>query len=181
MDGNRFHFMVAAGSRGEIGAGGTLPWPRLPTDMRRFRHITTATFDKTKVNAVVMGRRTWDSLGRTPLGGRVNIVLGAGSGEAVFVPSVDACCAYVDQRTDLESVFVIGGWRTFESFLEHAEAAKRIGSLYITHVLAEFPDADTFISVPRLENFFPVVVHDTSDYDSIGAHFVLRRRHLSDI
>jgi dihydrofolate reductase len=50
--------MIAAVARnGVIGAAGALPW-RLPEDLRRFRALTTG-------HAVIMGRRTWQSIGRT--------------------------------------------------------------------------------------------------------------------
>ena len=57
------------GRPGAIGLDGSIPW-RLPEDMRHFRELTTG-------HAVIMGRRTWDSLPKRsrPLPGRVNIVL----------------------------------------------------------------------------------------------------------
>ena len=50
-----------------IGVAGKLPW-RIPEDMRRFRLLTTG-------NAVVMGRKTFESLGGKPLPNRLNVVL----------------------------------------------------------------------------------------------------------
>ena len=54
--GLRVAVIAAVAANGTIGAGGTLPW-RLSDDLRRFRALTTG-------HAVVMGRRTWQSLGR---------------------------------------------------------------------------------------------------------------------
>ena len=59
--------LIAAVARnGVIGGGNALPW-RLPADLRRFRELTTG-------HAVIMGRRTWESVGRA-LPGRQNIVV----------------------------------------------------------------------------------------------------------
>ncbi len=60
-----------------IGSKGTLPWPRLSNEMKYFRRMTTGCKDSAKRNAVVMGRRTWESIPEQhrPLGNRLNIVL----------------------------------------------------------------------------------------------------------
>lgn len=61
--------LAAVARGGVIGRGGTIPW-RLPEDMARFRELTMG-------HAVVMGRRTWDSLPERfrPLPGRKNVVV----------------------------------------------------------------------------------------------------------
>jgi dihydrofolate reductase len=58
---------VARARNGVIGRSGTLPW-RLGADMRRFRALTLG-------KPVIMGRKTWESLPRQPLPGRLNLVL----------------------------------------------------------------------------------------------------------
>ncbi len=58
--------IAAVARNGVIGADNALPW-RLPADLAHFRALTTG-------HAIVMGRRTWQSLGR-PLPGRQNIVI----------------------------------------------------------------------------------------------------------
>ena len=57
----------AQSENGVIGVGGALPWS-LPDDLTRFKRVTLG-------STVVMGRRTWESLPRTPLPGRPNVVL----------------------------------------------------------------------------------------------------------
>ena len=68
--------VVAASEQLGIGSGGQLPW-RLPGDMAAFKRITTTTMTPGRENAVVMGRKTWESIPARfrPLPGRVNIVL----------------------------------------------------------------------------------------------------------
>ncbi len=62
----RLALIAAVARNGVIGAGNALPW-RLPEDLRHFRALTTG-------HAVIMGRKTWDSVGR-PLPQRQNIVV----------------------------------------------------------------------------------------------------------
>lgn len=66
---------AASPSRG-IGYRGQLPW-KLPTDLKHFAHVTTTPPAKGKVNAVVMGRKTWESLPSKfrPLPHRINVIL----------------------------------------------------------------------------------------------------------
>lgn len=68
--------VVAVERSGGIGKAGTLPWS-LPGDMAYFRELTSKTRDPARQNAVIMGRKTWESIPdkHRPLKGRLNIVL----------------------------------------------------------------------------------------------------------
>jgi hypothetical protein len=85
------HVVVAATSGGGIGQGGALPW-ELPGDMAFFRRQTTAVVDGRKVNAVIMGRRTWASIPPKfrPLRGRLNVVLSTSEDVKECVASLPA-------------------------------------------------------------------------------------------
>src|SRR3989338_1802540 len=71
-----FNIVVAMDQNRGIGLDGKLPW-HLKCDLRHFKEITTKTRDKNKRNAVIMGRKTWDSLPVRfrPLPDRVNVVI----------------------------------------------------------------------------------------------------------
>ena len=78
-------FVVAVAQNGVIGRDNGLPW-RLSSDLKRFKAVTMG-------KPIIMGRKTWDSLGR-PLPGRLNIVVSRQTdlvleGAEVF-PSLDA-------------------------------------------------------------------------------------------
>jgi dihydrofolate reductase len=122
-----------------IGAGGKIPW-RLPEDLKFFKEKTTG-------NTVVMGRKTWDSLGK-PLPNRRNVVVSRKlpPGEksipgAVVVPNLDA----VNALPPLGDVWVIGGAEIY------ALALFRCAELYLTHVRGE-PKGDAFF--PPYEYLF---------------------------
>ena len=59
--------VVAIADNGVIGKDGAIPW-RIPEDMKRFKALTMG-------HTIVMGRKTWDSLPKKPLPGRVNVVV----------------------------------------------------------------------------------------------------------
>ncbi len=140
----RLAIIAAVARNGVIGRDGDLPW-RLPEDLRHFKRTT-------KGHAVIMGRKTWESIGR-PLPGRTNIVVTrqsdyAASGCSV-VPSLEAALELA-WRSD-EQPFVIGGAGLYAAALPLAT------KLFLTEVHEEvegdthFPavDPDQFREVER--------------------------------
>ncbi len=88
-----FQLVVAATRKMGIGKAGTMPW-KLPGDVAYFKALTSRTADAAKVNAVVMGRKTWESIPARfrPLRGRVNVVLSRG-GDRSGGAGAEACSA----------------------------------------------------------------------------------------
>jgi dihydrofolate reductase len=121
--------IVAASTNDVIGAQGDLPW-RLSDDLKRFKGVTMG-------KPIVMGRKTWDSIGR-PLPGRHNIVVTRQpdfSAEGCdVVASVEEAIAVAG---DVDEIMVIGGSQIYELALP---LAKR---LYLTRVHAEV-EGDAF-------------------------------------
>lgn len=142
----RFACVVAADEARVMGKDNDLPWPRLAGDTEHFKRITTATRDPARRNAVIMGRRTWDSLPRKyrPLDRRFNIVVSA-SIDAVDDPGTPvartldrAVAAAVD--AGVESIFVVGGAQLYTL----AVADPRCELLYYTHIAAKFAGDTVF-------------------------------------
>jgi dihydrofolate reductase len=105
----RVYLVAAVASNGIIGAKGRLPW-HLPEDLKHFKKLTLG-------QPVIMGRLTWESLGRA-LPGRENIVVtrtpgyeAQGAAVAASLAAALALCA--GEKT----VFVIGGTTLFEAAL----------------------------------------------------------------
>jgi dihydrofolate reductase len=106
--------LVAALDRNRaIGKNGELPW-RLRDDLKAFKSLTLG-------SPVVMGRKTWESIGR-PLPGRQNIVLSRGDSlQAEGAEVVPSPRAAVEAAGDAEVVYVIGGGAVYEAFLPLAD------------------------------------------------------------
>jgi len=107
-------FLVAAvAANGIIGAGGKLPW-HLPQDLKHFKALTLG-------HPVIMGRKTWESLGR-PLPGRENIVVTRSAGYdapgASIAASLDAALALCAGEP---VAFVIGGSELYAAALPLAD------------------------------------------------------------
>ena len=123
--------IAAIANNGVIGAAGKIPW-HISDDLKRFKRLTLG-------HPVVMGRKTYDSLGK-PLPGRRNIVLTRGPA----IPSVE-CFAGLDAALatcQTETVFIIGGAELYRQALPLAN------TLLLTHVHRQvagdthFPDFD---------------------------------------
>ncbi len=126
--------VVAVGANGVIGANGGLPW-RIRSDLRKFRAITMG-------KPLVMGRKTFESIGRV-LDGRDVIVVTRASDFAapgVFsAASVDAALRLAAERAAIlgaDEICVVGGGEIYRAALPRADR------LYVTHVAAR-PEGDT--------------------------------------
>lgn len=126
--------VVAASTNNVIGSDGGLPW-HLPDDLRHFKRLTTG-------KPVVMGRRTFESIGR-PLPDRRNIVMTRDPGfVARGCDVVSSVREALDLVSDAEEVMIIGGGQVYRDFLSHADR------IYLTRVQADvegdthFPDID---------------------------------------
>jgi dihydrofolate reductase len=121
--------LIAAVARnGVIGGGNALPW-HLPADLKHFRALTTG-------HAVIMGRRTWESIGRA-LPGRQNIVVTRQPGYAADGAVVQSTLDDALRAATLpEPVFCIGGGELY------ALALPRAATLHLTEIDRDF-DGDT--------------------------------------
>ena len=160
--------IVATDERGAIGRDGGLPW-RLPDDLKRFKTLTMG-------KPIVMGRKTWSSIGR-PLPGRHNIVITRQAGfeapDVTVVASLDDAMAVAG---DVPEVCIIGGAEIYRL------ALPRTDLIHLTRVHAVV-DADTY---------FPELVAEEWDERLVEKHAAderhtyayscveLRRRHPTD-
>lgn len=141
----QFSMVVAIDERLGIGKNNTLPW-RLSSDLKFFKRITTEC-SPGKLNAVVMGRKTWDSLPAKakPLANRLNIIVSRNPGleladECLLANSLEQALNLCAERSDmLEEVFLIGGAQLFAAGLKHP-GLKRV---YLTQIYSDF-DCDCF-------------------------------------
>ncbi|MFA6257980.1 MAG: dihydrofolate reductase [Candidatus Paceibacterota bacterium] len=123
--------IAAIGKNNELGKGNTLLW-HMPADLKYFKDVTT-------LHPVIMGRKTFESIGR-PLPNRRNIVITRDlnykkEGVELAYSLNEALNLFPDQN---EEIFIIGGAELFKQTMPVAD------KLYITHIDAKDKDADTF-------------------------------------
>ena len=128
------HIVVAYDKNRAIGNKNGLPWEMMPADLRHFRELTLG---KGAVNAIIMGRSTYDSIGR-PLPGRQNIVMSRQEGlvieGCVVAHSLEE--AY-EAASSAGEIFVIGGEQIFR------QALSTVNRLHVTEIDAAL-EGDTY-------------------------------------
>lgn len=133
--------IAAVGENGEMGHNNELLW-HLPGDLPRFKALTMG-------SPIIMGRKTFDSIGRA-LPGRLNIVLTANSDwhadgvsvassieSALELAKIELANIELEKSTSTDKTFVIGGGQIYKLFLAYAT------TLEMTEV-ADAPVADTY-------------------------------------
>jgi len=128
--------MIVARSRNHvIGVDNQMPW-KISADLQFFKKVTMG-------HPVIMGRKTWESIGR-PLPGRRNVVVSRNANlqltGAEVANSLDAALATLNE---FPRVFVIGGEQLF------TQAFPKVDRLYITEIDIDVEGGDTFFEVPN--------------------------------
>lgn len=137
--------MIAAiGKKRELGRGNELLF-KIPEDMKFFR-------EKTRGHVVIMGRKTYESIGR-PLPERINIVVSRNTNyevpdQVIKVSSIEDAIEVAKEHEKIEA-FVIGGAQIYQLAMPYAD------KLYLTLVNKEVKDADAFF--PQYDEFTKVL------------------------
>ena len=170
-----YSMIVAVDEAGGIGIDNKLPWPKCKEDMQWFRSQTLG-------KIIVMGRKTFESIGSKPLPGRINIVIGSklepevartfnkenegnkDAGYLMFVPSVSKAKEMISMTAGTlhngGEVMVIGGASIYEAFWND------IGRVYLTTFKDTF---NTDVKIHMNLNQFELVYRD--DRSVLGPKF----------
>jgi dihydrofolate reductase len=155
--------MIVARSRNHvIGRDNQMPW-KISADLQFFKRITMGF-------PVIMGRKTWESIGR-PLPGRRNIVVSrnqdyqATGGE--LVGSLDEA---LKSLSEFRRVFVIGGEQLFKQAFDKADR------LYITEIDLDIEGGDTFFAVPNESDWKEVERTPGAEGDITFSFITLERK-----
>lgn len=124
----RIVLVAAVADNGVIGRGGDIPW-HLPEDLRHFREVTTG-------HTVVMGRVTYDSIGR-PLPNRTNVVVTRDPAWTAEGVTVVGSLEEALTSAGAEQVMVMGGAQVYE-------AAMPLADVQVLTEVHQSPDGDTF-------------------------------------
>jgi dihydrofolate reductase len=124
-----------------IGKNGDLPWPKNSDDLAWFKESTTG-------SAVVMGRKTWDSLPKKPLPNRQNIVVSSKDIDgATYTFNKENYEKYVVELNHEFPVWIIGGAQLVESCLSI------IDELWLNNVGGNY-ECDTFLPKQAITRLF---------------------------
>lgn len=143
-----------------IGYKGKLPW-NLKQDIKFFKDVTSTTLDKNKINVVLMGRKTWDSLPETskPLKNRINCVLSktfksCENKDIIFCNSIQNFFHKIEifskeNEIQIERIYVIGGSMIYNEFLKNDLASFLVITIIENKDIENDLKMDTFINLPE--------------------------------
>lgn len=140
-----FDIVVAADQAWGIGKRDALPWPKLRGDLQHFKRITS-TASEGRRNAIVMGRKTWESkeVAGKPLPNRLNVVV---SRQPLVVPAGVVLAGSPDEALavdGVESIFVVGGAGLVREVIERPD----LRYVYLTRIEQTF---DCDVHLPNLD------------------------------
>ncbi len=159
-----FACVVAADAANGIGKNNNLPWPRLKADLKHFREVTSSAPAGTR-NAVIMGRRTWDSVPEKyrPLPDRLNVVITRGQLDVpagvLLASSLDDALNRASLTPDVDRLFIIGGGEVYRQAFDHV----RCREIYLTRIEATL-DCDTYI--PDVRGRFRLAESQPTHHDA---------------
>lgn len=154
----KISIIAAIDSKRGIGKDNQLLF-KIPEDFKRMKDLTFG-------HPIIMGRKTFESIGRV-LSGRTNIIITRNAGYsvegAVIAPSLEQAVKIAKEKDDKE-IFIFGGGQIF------AEAMPLVNKLYLTIVEGDF-GADTFF--PEYEPFFQKKMFEKSGiFDNLRYRFL---------
>ena len=176
--------IAAISSNRCIGKDNELPW-HISADLQHFKKMTTANSDSDVKGIVIMGRKTFESMGSKPLPKRVSFIITSqldyakqkgleNKENAYVVHNLDDAltqAASLAHGSHLETIWVIGGEQVFKESMMYTDRIE------LTHVDTDINDGDAFF--PKLPSEFEAVqeseqIHD--DKSSLDFKFVTYRR-----
>ena len=166
-----YNLIVAICINRGIGYKNMIPW-KVPEDMKMFSKVTKGDGN----NAVVMGRKTWESLSFRPLKKRDNLILSktlppihktiestSGCQKVISFKSISDLVKYAN---NYDTVWIIGGSTIYEQFLKE----NLISQIHISYINQNFT-CDTFF--PKLDDSW--IVKETEEYDTYKKEILIQK------
>lgn len=165
----KVQFIVAFDKDWWIWKDWTLPW-KLKDDLKRFKEITSEVEENGKINALIMGRKTWESLPKKPLTWRLNCVISSQKQEwdnfKKFYKNIFECLTELWNLNEIENIFVIWWASIYNEFLQlHKSWIVEIEIFYITIISGSF-NCDTFLNTKEISEIL-----EDEDYFSYSEGF----------
>lgn len=150
--------ILACDTEHGIGKNNGLPWPHNKEDMQWFKEHTAG-------GVVVMGRKTWESIGSKKLPGRINLVISNsvvdGNPDDVYYGEIQGLLQVIQNDYPGKTIWVIGGGGIYR------QAIPVCDKLYLTKFKQSY-DCDTFIDPEQLKPFIRLVDSKNSDVCSFS-------------
>lgn len=162
-----YSIILACTLDGGIGYNNHIPWD-IKSDLVLFREITSRSDIPFKQNAIIMGRKTWDSLMFKPLKDRINIII---TNDKNFINrnniysfnNLDDAFNFCESSTIIDKVFVIGGKSIYDMCIYNEKYSNNIECIYLS-VIYKYYKCNVLINLKNILTNF------TADINKIIFH-----------
>ena len=166
----KISIIVATDKENGIGVNNQLPW-HIPKDMQHFKTITETTEDKNKTNAVIMGRKTWNSIPERfkPLKNRENIILtrqNIPKPHNTHIADSFETALSIANKKNIEQIFIIGGASIYKLALNHPA----LNNIYIIKINHKY-NCDTFLPIIEQNNYTKKLLEQFKTNKNIEVNF----------
>ena len=153
----KIKLIAATDLRFGIGKDGSLLF-KIPEDLRLFKQLTVG-------NVVLMGRKTFESIGCIPLTDRINIVISSAkkfeNDEVTTFDNMETAVEYSKQNFPDKVLYIIGGGKIYEQGVKYAD------EIILTKYNKLYEDVDTYFPVDIMDNFSEADVIMEGSYEGI--------------
>jgi dihydrofolate reductase len=151
-----YSIILACTFEGGIGYNNHIPWD-IKSELYLFKQIT-GNKDEYKQNAIIMGRKTWDSLPYKPLKNRLNIIITSDNNfnnydNIISFSNIDSALEYCERSIEINKVFVIGGKSIYDLCLNNEKYLNNIENIYIS-IIYKYYNCNVFINLRTILNNF---------------------------
>jgi dihydrofolate reductase / thymidylate synthase len=154
----QFNFILACQKNGGIGYENSIPWT-IKKDLARFKKITTQITTPEQKNAIIMGRKTWESIKNIDWGNRLPFVITTKQNDSEkFFTSVKECIKYVSNLKDIDKIFIIGGASIFNTIL-NSKFSVLLNTTYLTIIDSDYK-CDAFVNLNKL-----YIIHNSPELE----------------
>lgn len=173
-DTKKINIIVACTYNGGIGFDDTMCW-HIPAELKKFKEITSYTLNPNKKNAIIMGRKTWESIPKKPLPERINIIITSNinyKDDRVhhIVNSIDDALIHA-KSDDIENIFIIGGESIYNNILTNY--INIIDKIYLSVLFDTKYKTNKYIDIDTIYKKFILKKHIKYEYDaSLYASFI---------
>ena len=164
----KIKLIVATDLRFGIGKDGNLLF-KIPEDLRLFKQLTTG-------NIVLMGRKTFESIGCRPLPDRINIVISSAkkyeNEDVITFDNFEAAVEYCKCNLLDKDLYIIGGGKVYEELMKYAD------EIILTKYNKVYEDVDIYFPVDIMDNFSETGVIMEGSYEGIEFKTAVFKRNI---
>lgn len=153
----KFSVILATTTDGGIGFENKLVW-NIPEELMNFKNITSKTSSNDKINCVIMGKNTWNSIHKKPLSNRFNIIISSSISlnddldNVVVKKNITDAIEFAEQLSVIDKIFIIGGASIYKEVFDNYMHV--VDKIYLSIIFDKFYQCDKYVNMQQIYDLF---------------------------